>query len=252
MKIFVINLPDNTIRREAIERQLKALNLAYEILPAIRGKTLSPEDRGRDYDEKRCCRTRGHPLGAGLLGCSLSHIAFYRKMVENDISHALVLEDDAWLNPNLPQLLDAIEEQYSAHQATIFLLSWASAVRKPYRRLWAGYGVQPVHSAQCTHAYVVTRAAATALLKALYPVHDIPDCWDRVRKHGVANILAVTPPCVTSDLAHDSDIASEMQQMIGSWSLGYRIFRKLSRVWWKSMDEVAAVAHRLGKCWGKK
>lgn len=252
MKIFVINLPENSARLEAMNRQLQSMDLAYEILPAVRGKSLTPEERRRDYDEKRCFHTFGQQLGAGLLGCALSHIAIYRKVVEENILHALVLEDDAWLNPNLPQLLNAIEKQFSADQSSIILLSWAISVKQPYRRLWAGYGLQPVRSAQCTHAYVVTRAAGKALLEALYPVHAVPDCWDWIIKHGVAEVLAVTPPCITSDLAFDSDVAPEMQQMIGSWTMRYRILRKLSRVWWRAVDELVAVAQRFVKRRRKK
>ena len=252
MHIFVINLPENSARREAMGRQLQSLNLAYEILPAVRGKSLTAEERRRNYDEDRCIRTVGHSLSAGVLGCSLSHIAFYRKVVESDISHALVLEDDAWLNPNLPQLLDAIEKQFSADQTTTILLSWTNAVTNPYRRLWAGYGLRPVRSAVCTHAYVVTHAAAKALLKALYPVHNVADCWDWLIKHGIAEIQAVIPPCITTDLAYDSDITPEMQKMIGAWSLRYRLLRKIKRAWWKSVDEVAAVGHRFRNGRGRK
>jgi len=245
MKIFVVNLPENTARLVAIERQLQALNLAYEILPAIRGKSLTSEERQRDYDQRRGFRTYGRTLSSGELGCALSHIAIYRKVAESNITHALVLEDDAWLNPNIPQLLEAIEKQYTADQANIFLLSWASAVRQPYRRIWAGYGLQPVRTAQCAHAYVISRSAATELLQVLYPVHIVADCWEWIIKHGVARVFALTPPAVTSDLSNDSDIGLELQEMISSWTLWYRTYRKVSRVWWKLMDEVIAVGHRL-------
>jgi glycosyl transferase, family 25 len=241
MKIFVINLPENNIRRKSIERQLRSLNLAFEISSAVRGISLTPHERRHDYDERRCIRRFGRSLSSGELGCALSHIACYRKVVENRMTHALVLEDDAWLNPNLPQLLAAIEEQYSPDEANIFLLSWTLAVKKPFRRLWAGYGLQPVRSAQCAHAYVVSQAAAKALLKALYPVHGVADCWDWMIRHNVANLRAVIPPCVTCDLAYDSGIAPELRTMIGSWPRRHRVLRKLSRAWWRAVDGIAAV-----------
>lgn len=247
MHIFVINLPEAASRREAIERQLCQFNLTFELVPAIRGKSLTPQERQRHYDEKRCLRTFGRALGAGELGCSLSHITCYRKMIEKKISHALILEDDAWLNPNLPQILEVLETESASSQPEVILLTWASPVANPYRRLWAGYGLQPVCSAQCTHGYVLTLAAAEALLDALYPVHNVPDCWDWVLKHNVVQIQAVIPPCITANLSYDSAIAPEIQTMVTAWSWRQRLLFKLSRVWWKSIDTTVAIWNRYVK-----
>jgi len=247
MRIFVINLPDNINRRLAIEKQLQSLKLEYEIFPAVFGKGLTQEERERDYDVKKCFHIFGREISHGELGCALSHIYCYKKIIKDGTPYALILEDDAWLNPNIPQLLEAIESKFSADKADIFLLSWAIAVKSTYQPLWAGYGIQPVTSAQCTHGYVVSLMAAKALLNVLYPVHGTADQWNWLLRHKIVNIQAVVPPVITSDLSHVSNIAPEIQKMIGSWSLKYRFSRKLSRIWWLAWDEMCFLRGRFGR-----
>jgi glycosyl transferase family 25 len=118
--IFVINLPEDADRRRAIEGQLGRLGLSYEVLPAIKGAQLTPNERRRQYDEKWFVRNEGRPALPGELGCALSHLAAYRLVVARKIPYALILEDDAWLNPNLPQLLQAIEKKYHADGKEVF------------------------------------------------------------------------------------------------------------------------------------
>jgi glycosyl transferase family 25 len=112
------------------------------------------------------------------LGCALSHIAIYRLVKERNLSHALILEDDAWLNPNLPQLLKAIAEKYPQEKRRVLLLTSCGAISlRKWEFLWSSYQINKVKSAACTHGYVVTNAAADVLIEALYPVRHVADCW---------------------------------------------------------------------------
>ena len=145
--IFVINLPEDKERRHAIEGQLGRLGLSYEVLPAIRGAQLTPDERRRQYDEKWFVRNEGRPALPGELGCALSHLAAYRLVVERKIPYALILEDDAWLNPNLPQLLQAIEKKYLPTEKNVFLLTWISAMSgRNHGELWSSYHVAEMKS----------------------------------------------------------------------------------------------------------
>lgn len=53
---------------------------------------------GREVLESAGGEIHRKDLSAGQIGCSLSHVAAYRHMVEHRISKAIVVEDDA----NLP------------------------------------------------------------------------------------------------------------------------------------------------------
>src|ERR1700676_347715 len=198
MQIFVINLPEDSVRREAVENQLRKLSLSYELFPAISGKSLSFEEREQHYDKTRFIRNEGRPALPGELGCALSHIAIYRLIKANQIAHALILEDDAWLNPNLPHLLQAIAQKYAPEDKNIFLLTWVTKVSmRRFDTLWSSYHVAEVESAVCTHGYVISNAAAEALIQTLYPVHHVADCWTWLRRHRAVNIFAVFPTCIT-------------------------------------------------------
>jgi len=247
MRIFVINLPEATARRESVERQLHGLGLCYEIIPAIRGNALSAEATVLNYDDTGFKRNVGRSANAGELGCALSHLAIYRIIIDQDISHALILEDDAWLNPNLPQLLQAIEQKYSPDQTNVFLLSWATAVStNNLVTLWASYRVARVRSAVCTHGYVVSNAAASALIRALFPVRHIADCFAWLRRHRIVNLLAIIPNCITLDQSHESAITRCIPVQDAKRTVIKRLAYKVYRAWWLGVDYGCALMRRFG------
>ncbi|MEI7682516.1 MAG: glycosyltransferase family 25 protein, partial [Betaproteobacteria bacterium] len=247
MHIFVINLPDALERRESITRQLKGLGLPFEIFPAIRGKTLTPEERRLHYDENKFIRNVGSTASAGELGCSLSHIAVYRLIVERNIPHACILEDDAWLNPNLPQLLQAIEQKFYSENMDVFLLSWAKIVcNKLSARIWSSYHATNVYLAYCTHGYVVSNVAARSLIDALYPVKNTADCWGWIRRHRIVKVQAVVPPCITQDLSYGSSVsrlATEAESIIKRSGLRL-VLHKSIRALWLVLDHISALCDR--------
>jgi glycosyl transferase family 25 len=248
MHIFVINLPEATARREAIERQLRGLGLEYEIFPAVRGKSLIPEEKARHYDERKFIRNWGRPIGAGELGCSLSHIGVYRLIRERNIPHALVLEDDAWLSPNLPDILKATEQKIGSEENKLFLLTWTTNISTRATQKFCGaYRTAKVLSAQCTHGYVLTNAAARSMEKALYPVRQLADPWGWISLHRIVNLLAVYPPCITADLSHESQIAPELTMRSSKRPAIRRLAHKAYRAWWLAVDHAQALIHRVAR-----
>lgn len=248
MHIFVINLPEDLVRRAVIEKQLNELGLTYELFPAIRGKLLSPAEKAQHYDETWYIRHVGRPALPGELGCALSHIAIYRLILERNIPHALILEDDAWLNPNLPQLLQAIEQKYQPGQKNIFLLTWFSAIsQKKFETLWSSYHLADIKSASCTHGYVVSNAAADTLIKTLYPVQHVADCWGWLRRHGIVHIRAVFPTCITANLALVSETTAELRGISVQRQPLKQVARKIYRGFWLLFDHMQSLIHRVGK-----
>ena len=248
MQIFIITLPEDGNRRYAIEGQLENLGLPYEVLPAVNGRLLSLEDRRKNYDEVWFIRNEGQAATPGELGCALSHIEAYRLVVERRLPYALILEDDAWLNPNLPQLLQAIEGQASPDEKRVFLLTWFSAIdSRKHSTLWSAYHVADVKSAYCAHGYVVSNAAARAMLKVLHPVRHLADSWNWLRRHRIVRILAVFPTCITADLSYDTRTAGEMTQAAAGRSQLALLRHKLYRAFWRLVDHTSAIITRQSK-----
>lgn len=101
--IFVINLPIDTKRREAIEARLQQLGATYEIMNGIYGD--DPRVLSR-YDEKRAIQEHGKPLIFGEKGCAMAHALVYERIVSEHIPYALVLEDDVLLPDNFIDLVE--------------------------------------------------------------------------------------------------------------------------------------------------
>ena len=104
LPVFVVSLARATERREAITQHLNSLNISHEIVNAVDGKNsdLSEyEDRLRHIGE--CEKRMGAMFDRGSIGCYLSHYQMWERIVHKNIPAAVILEDDAVLQPNFIQ-----------------------------------------------------------------------------------------------------------------------------------------------------
>jgi glycosyl transferase, family 25 len=97
--VFVISLARATDRRAAISRHLERLGIEYEIIDAVDGANLSKVELSRRVAPE--CTV--HP---GAIGCYLSHIQVYERVVAQQARVALVLEDDARVDPRVKLMLE--------------------------------------------------------------------------------------------------------------------------------------------------
>jgi Glycosyltransferase family 25 (LPS biosynthesis protein) len=96
--VYVLSLARAAERRRAITTHLDRRAIAYEVLDGVDGRELSDEQVAELVLPEA-------NLSRGMIGCNLSHIAAYRRLVESDRDVALVLEDDARLAADVPALL---------------------------------------------------------------------------------------------------------------------------------------------------
>jgi len=106
-QVFVISLKSSTDRRARIQNELEALGFAFRFVDGIDLRNTDIRNHS-DYDGERRRLYFGRDLEPGELGCLLSHREVYRTMVNENILHALVLEDDARLETDLPDVLQSI------------------------------------------------------------------------------------------------------------------------------------------------
>jgi glycosyl transferase, family 25 len=97
LPVYVISLHDAVERRALIKKHLDSLDIAHEIIDAVRGDALSPEFI------RKVNPTRN--MSPGQIGCYLSHIHVYERMIEHQIPVALILEDDSTLHPSIKVLI---------------------------------------------------------------------------------------------------------------------------------------------------
>ncbi|MFA6608780.1 MAG: glycosyltransferase family 25 protein [Candidatus Paceibacterota bacterium] len=102
-QIFVINLPIDIERRKNIEKRLHFLGAKYEIMNGIYGDDERVIAR---YDNNRAIKEHGKPLIFGEKGCALAHILVYERIIKENISYAVILEDDILLPDNFLSLIE--------------------------------------------------------------------------------------------------------------------------------------------------
>lgn len=241
MQIFVINLEKDHQRRESIQRQLDELCLSFEFIPGILGSALSSAELGECYNDRKAQRNLCMPLVRAHLGCSLSHTKVYREIIRQNLPCTLILEDDVILPETLPVLLTDIEKAINLNRPEVVLLSPAEGIvgSTHKRPVSEAYNLIPYRRGFFTSSYIVTNMAARTLLKELYPVGDVADCWDRLKRYKVADIFVISPALITqersifgSSTTDDTLKALTTMKMQGCRKLKF----KLRRAWSKLLD----------------
>lgn len=186
MLIQVISLRESGDRRERITRQMQALSLPFEFLDAIRGSELSPEAWEQlvaPVDEQ--LRLNKRLLKPNEVGCALSHLAAYRRILERQEPGGLILEDDALLLPNFSKALSVLKSS----QADWLVMgypkwlawetkhaSWIDPIVKPSALSdFFHEGMTTRNGDQGALAYYVSRQACQDLLALNQPVRVVAD-----------------------------------------------------------------------------
>ena len=105
--IFVISLTDAAERRSSISATLAARGLDFTFIDAVDGRGGLPEGADAMIDRPGTRAAWGRPLADTEYACALSHMSVYRRILEEDLPGALVLEDDAILTPLFDEFLAA-------------------------------------------------------------------------------------------------------------------------------------------------
>jgi len=176
---FVISLPDCTVRRTAIRRRLQGLGIPFEFLDAVDGRQGLPPEYKPQIDRAESQR-RGRLLADADYACALSHIKAYRRIVAEEIPHALVLEDDALPQPALTDFL-AGKHYEQASVTQLYVGSYPYVRRSGAQRLFGDYTswiLAPIMRGGAV-AYIVSRDAARHFVDHAVPITgaaDWPDC----------------------------------------------------------------------------
>lgn len=190
MKTYVINLEQDRNRRWRMEQTLAShAELVVDFVPAVDGRMMSDEELARSFDQDAAFRYYGRYLMKGEIGCTLSHIRCYHRMLMQNEKSVLILEDDIEFSSVVkPQIDFKMLQQYllTTKKPTIVLLSghfWH----------WPGFSnMKRVYAAYYTHAYAINLLAARLLVdQFVYPWH-LADNWIYFRQKGI-NVLGIRP-----------------------------------------------------------
>jgi len=169
MRVFVINLARSTERRRLMEDTLAGTGLDYEFFPAVDGaKINSPYESY--YSSEAAISSHGKELSTGEIGCALSHIAIYQKIVDEKIAFSLILEDDVALAPEILTVSSAAISGPDAWE----LINLITDVDELLTHAPAGAATHSLTSfngaPNRTGGYLITEAGAHKLLAVALPL----------------------------------------------------------------------------------
>lgn len=237
VKCYVINMEKDHDRREFITAQLDNLGMAYTFFKGVYGKGLSAAELEQHYNQNKA-QLAWRELTLGEIGCALSHIGIWRDMVENGVSHALILEDDAQLSKDVPRVLEKLAACFLPDQPILTLLTRVKRYRRKNCLLLDGFQVAEIFDNSLiygdvfgAHGYFLTQRAAQRMLEQLYPVWIINDFWPKFRRMGLVDVRAVVPYCIShSHFSIESNIEEdrqnlEMEKFVRDKPIRYVFFR---------------------------
>jgi glycosyl transferase family 25 len=202
MRIFIINLARRPDKREAVLARAAALGLGVEIVEAVDGAALSDaEIAAAAADWPACCLTKG------VVACALSHLKIYKKIIDENIPRALVMEDDALPQSDLAAVLEDLAGAGDGETAKVWLLSSHYYKPRPLRKLRGGRALHEFADGSQGHGYALNKKAAEALYKNLRPVVWEADKWWYFQTLGYVSVECVVPHAIGVDgVAEKSDL----------------------------------------------
>ena len=157
--------------------------------------------------------TRGRNLLLGEIGCALSHLSIYKRVIENDLSGALIFEDDVIINTytllekinNATIILNKKNEAYILHLDTNNLFKEKMKLEENIFEFKKGSG---------THAYYINRKACYNMLRAFGNYPQIPiDFFKILGKAGVFKLYGFEQAlCIPNSF--DSTIDNKIKRVI--------------------------------------
>mmetsp|Transcript_14371 Transcript_14371/g.13869 ORF Transcript_14371/g.13869 Transcript_14371/m.13869 type:complete len:371 (+) Transcript_14371:147-1259(+) len=175
--MFVMNLKRSTDRWIESQKQMNAEGLTVERFDAIDGRALSEAEL-----RNSSTRIAMFLQPRGVIGCYLSHRKFWQMVVDRNLDHAIIFEDDVKLVDNFKDKLQDHLTLFGQEKYDVVLLGAIGRVHPEGKdgfgtRIFSAYigGTRPLkriseHLYQPrrpagTHAYMVSQEGARKLLK---------------------------------------------------------------------------------------
>lgn len=239
--VFVINLDRRADR--LLEMQNRLSGIAFTRMSAVDGRELGPA-------EKRRAELAG--LTPNEFACLSSHIAVLRKLDEDDLEHACVLEDDVFLGADFKSFMD--DSGWIPPQAGLIKIETMRS------KVWLGRAAAAARDRQLfrlrsshfgTAGYVVSRGFAPRLVSILETLDGAAD--DVMFGDGATAAHAVMQLCpalcvqefILSGTNAGSDIASGRKTLRAGLAPGKTWSAEVARKILRPVHQIGGVFRRL-------
>jgi glycosyl transferase, family 25 len=235
MKAYVINLPASSQRRVSVEQQLAGSRIEHELVEAVDGYALTAAERASLVDEAATAR---YPkwLTPPALGCAISHLRAYERIVEaGEGGVSLILEDDVLLPVGTSKLVAEVSAHmrgseivllyFRSFEACVFSERDSVALRDGRRLIYPLRAEQPITTA----AYLITVEAARRLAEAVPPIRVAADKWEYFYELGAIDSLRCVlprPVAVRKDFKSTTGTTSPdaLRSRLTSFAARHRVF----------------------------
>ncbi|MGL4769363.1 MAG: glycosyltransferase family 25 protein [Plesiomonas shigelloides] len=194
MLTYIISLAESQDRRNYIIEQASSKKLAFEIIDAVNGKNIANNLLSILKKE------HSYAVTPGEIGCSLSHLVAYKKLLDSNHEAALILEDDVIIPDGINNLLLSISKKVDKKNPNVYLLSKVNHFNKKKEiTISDKIAIHEAYNACFTHAYIINRKAAKNLLDKLLPIWCVADQWSTFKDFGYVNIFCLIPECINTN-----------------------------------------------------
>lgn len=214
--IFVVSLAKDKKRRAYITKELAKHKLNYRFIDAIDGSLLKDDYISKVYSKAKAIEQAGVPLTKGEIGCALSHISIWQKMVSENIEKAIIFEDDIILSDVFLQVINNINDAAPKNWELILfghnnnengIDSICQLSISKYSGLVDFYIKKPMVIASCTFAYMVNKQGAKLLIEKTDKLYKPIDYYTGDYK--LINLYTISPMCVKVDFSLQSALKQE-------------------------------------------
>jgi glycosyl transferase family 25 len=197
MQIFVVSLKRAKERRNRLIGHFKERQLEYDLVDAVDGLQLTQSELDA-YCDMEVVRKHPNWLTKGMIGACLSHYNIYKKIIEQNLPYACIIEDDVEVDENFKSLLAILEKDILERKFIMaHYTSWQNIELKKVKDLNASYGLydmqvlEGVNSAAC---YIISNEVCKKLINLILPIKQGPDSWTEFAKKGtIDHIYAIYP-----------------------------------------------------------
>lgn len=209
--IYLINMDKNTDRLNKFTNNYNMTDLIlkkFKRFSAIVGKDLnlieftSPVGYKQILEtEKTGYRKHHYDITRGAVGCYLSHLSIYKKMIDNNSKYCLIFEDDTKIATDFYSRLEygisKIPQDWDIFLLGVMCLK--CDIDKDYIKITRFWGL---------HSYMINRKGASKLIEYLdKPISKQIDAdISLLIKRGILNVYAINPIIAIQDPSLGSDI----------------------------------------------
>ena len=199
--VYIINLKKDVKRKQHIISELTKQQITnFEFIEGVDGSLMSEKEIVNEtYSDENGFNKWNVKMSNGEIGCSLSHIKVYKKLIESNYNIALIVEDDAvFLKPFSKILSNFVISSFSNKKQIVLISEIREFYKKPIKKI-NEYELVKVTNAFFTHSYFINKSAAKAILSFNYPVKTTNDNFLFFHIYCGIKLLGLNPFITTQD-----------------------------------------------------